>query len=115
VRDRGLEDELVTLARLVLHGQLRDVELFVHRLAYRHRGTSLGARLAEIDALPAVNLRGGDVHLTIYAKGDRREQIDWLRRLADVLEREPDQSGDDDDQQHGPEHPPVLPAEGGVQ
>lgn len=52
--------ELLTLfhmARLALQGSQRDVELFVHRLAYRYRNLPIGTRLAEIDNVPPVSLR----------------------------------------------------------
>lgn len=56
-RLRAIERELGDLARLALHATRRDVEMFVHRLAYRHRGTSLGDALAAQDVVPAVGLR----------------------------------------------------------
>ena len=56
-RLRAIEHELGDLARLALHATRRDVEMFVHRLAYRHRGTSLGDALAAQDVVPAVGLR----------------------------------------------------------
>lgn len=56
-RLRAIERELGDLARLALHATRRDVEMFVHRLAYRHRGTSLGDALAAQDVVPAVDLR----------------------------------------------------------
>lgn len=49
--------ELVELARLALHGDRRDVELYVHRLAYRHRNTPTGDALAGVDMLSGVSLR----------------------------------------------------------
>lgn len=52
--------ELSDLARLALQGDRRDVELFVHRMAYRHRGTPLGDRLAGLDMVPPVALRVSD-------------------------------------------------------
>lgn len=30
----------------------------------------------------------GDTHITLYGHGDRREQADFLRRLADLVEKE---------------------------
>lgn len=36
----------------------------------------------------------GDITLHIYGKGNRWSQADWLRRLADVLEREALEDGD---------------------
>lgn len=50
--------ELPTLAYLALHGTRRDVEAYVHRLAYRHRGSDRGAALAAVDVVPGVSLRG---------------------------------------------------------
>lgn len=56
------ELELLDLARLALEGSARDVEMFVHRLAYRHRSRSIGQALKSIDKVPAVSLRAaGDV------------------------------------------------------
>lgn len=52
-----LAEELADLARLALHCTRRDVELYVHRLAYRHRGTPLGQALRSYDVLPPVSLR----------------------------------------------------------
>jgi hypothetical protein len=45
------------MARLALQGSQRDVEMFVHRLAYRYRNLPIGTRLAEIDNVPPVSLR----------------------------------------------------------
>ena len=49
-----------------------------------------------------------DTHLTIYGSGNRWAQAEWLRRLADVLERQAERDGD---------QPPglnVLPSELGI-
>lgn len=55
--DRTPSDELFNLARLALQGSRADVEMYVHRLAHRHRNTDLGRRLATVDVVPAVSLR----------------------------------------------------------
>lgn len=52
-----VKEELAQLARLALHGSRRDVEMYVHRLAYRHRGTPLGVALQGYDVVPGVSLR----------------------------------------------------------
>ncbi len=52
-----LESELAHLARLALHGTDRDVELYVHKLAYRYRDSYLGDALAAVDEVPPVSPR----------------------------------------------------------
>lgn len=83
-----LEDELVGLARLALHTTRRDVELFVHRLAYRHRRTPLGDALAEQDVVSAVSLR------TVAAVEARLAKLDRIEAARSVHVRA---VGDDDD------------------
>lgn len=77
-----LEEELVGLARLALHTTRRDVELFVHRLAYRHRSTPLGDALAAQDVVPAVSLRTVAADEARLAKLDRIEAA-WRRYMAE--------------------------------
>lgn len=38
----------------------------------------------------------GDMELTLYGGGNRRAQAVWLRRLADVLDREAAADGEPD-------------------
>jgi hypothetical protein len=45
------------LARLAIECTPRDVEMYVHRLAYRYRNTPLGTALASVDRLHGVALR----------------------------------------------------------
>ncbi len=52
-----LRDELGSLARLAMGTPSRDVEMYVHRLAYRHRSTPLGQALTRVDVIAAVSLR----------------------------------------------------------
>lgn len=52
-----LADDIFSLARLAIKCTPRDVEMYVHRLAYRYRGTPLGTALATIDKLKGVALR----------------------------------------------------------
>ena len=56
-RERRAHTQLADLARLSLRGSRRDVELYVHRLAYNYRDTALGTILATLDEVPGVSLR----------------------------------------------------------
>jgi hypothetical protein len=52
-----LSDSMFDLARLAIECTPRDVEMYVHRLAYRYRNTPLGTALASVDRLHGVALR----------------------------------------------------------
>ncbi len=56
-RLEGHEGEIADLSRLALQASSKSVEMYVHRLAYRHRGTDLGDALSAVDEMPPVSLR----------------------------------------------------------
>lgn len=52
-----LSESIFDITRLAMMGEQRDVEMYVHRLAYRYRNTPLGIALASVDRLHGAALR----------------------------------------------------------